>query len=189
MAAVPALTGSTVRLREPRPSDIEDRQRCARDPEFLRMMGEAAGPAGPTTADEARAWYEAVRRSPFGWAIERDGRCIGAISLENIKEHDRRASLSIGIFDPAARDRGAGSEAVRLVLRFAFDQIDLHRVGLRVYAFNHRAIHVYERLGFVHEGVERECARVAGEWVDDVMMGILAHEFRALDQAARSARD
>jgi len=57
--------------------------------------------------------------------------------------------------------------------------MSLHRVSLRVLAYNVRAIRCYSACGFVEEGREREAAFVGGEWHDDVMMGLLAHEFAA----------
>lgn len=68
----------------------------------------------------------------------------------------------------------------RLVLRYAFEDLGLHRVDLRVLEYNDRAIAVYEKCGFVREGVERESANVAGKWHSDLIMGILEHEYRAL---------
>ena len=53
----------------------------------------------------------------------------------------------------------------------------MHRIGIRVLAYNQRAIHAYKKCGFVIEGRERETAFVDGAWHDDVMMGLLDHEF------------
>ena len=72
-----------------------------------------------------------------------------------------------------------GTEASRLVLAYAFEVLLLHRVELRVLAFNERAIACYERCGFRREGVEREGAWIGGEWQSDVIMSILEQEYRA----------
>jgi RimJ/RimL family protein N-acetyltransferase len=76
-------------------------------------------------------------------------------------------------------DRGLGTEATRLVLAHAFDTAGLHRVELEVYAFNPRARHVYEKVGFVHEGTRRHALRWRGAWVDAHIMAILADEWAA----------
>src|ERR687893_200076 len=65
-----------------------------------------------------------------------------------------RASFAIGIFEAGGRNRGLGTEMTRLVLGYAFEVMKLHRVSLRVLAYNHRAIASYEKCGFVREGVE-----------------------------------
>ncbi|MGW4923037.1 GNAT family N-acetyltransferase [Streptomyces sp. NB004] len=67
-----------------------------------------------------------------------------------------------------------------------FEYVGLHRVQLEVYAHNARARHVYEKAGFVVEGVRREAALRDGVWVDDVLMAVLEHEWAA---HARGAGD
>ena len=71
-------------------------------------------------------------------------------------------------------------ELIRLLLQYAFADLRLHRIGIRVLAYNKRATRAYEKCGFVIEGRERETAFVNGAWHDDLMMGIVEHKFRAL---------
>lgn len=77
------------------------------------------------------------------------------------------------------RGRGLGSEATRLIVGHAFEQVGPHRVQLEVYADNPRARRVYEKAGFVVEGIRREAALRGGAWVDDVLMAVLDHEWAA----------
>ena len=72
------------------------------------------------------------------------------------------------------------TEATRLVLGHAFEELGLHRVSLEVFAFNPRAQRAYEKVGFVTEGVRRDALRFDGEWVDSVLMSVLDHEWSAL---------
>lgn len=83
----------------------------------------------------------------------------------------------MGIFDALLLGQGLGTETTRCVLAHAFDHLGLHRVDLRVLSYNHRAISSYPKCGFVEERREREAVFVDGAWHDDVIMGILAHEF------------
>jgi RimJ/RimL family protein N-acetyltransferase len=115
-----------------------------------------------------------MRDGPHAWCIDVGARLIGEIRLEGLEQVDRRATLAVGILDPAALGNGYGTEAIRLVLAHAFGPMGLHRIDLRVLAYNERAIRCYEKCGFVIEGRERESALVDGAWHDDVMMGILA---------------
>lgn len=85
--------------------------------------------------------------------------------------------MAIGILDPKLLGKGLGSEAIFLLLQHAFAELQLHRIGIRVLAYNQRAIRAYEKCGFVIEGREREAAFVNGAWHDDVMMGLLDREF------------
>ncbi len=131
------------------------------------------------TEEEAIAWCPASRcRKPYGWVIDLDDRAIGAVRLHSLNAPDRCARLAIGIFAPECWGLGYGTLAIRLVLRYAFEELRLHRVDLRVLDYNTRAIACYEKCGFVREGVERESALVDGQWHSDVIMGILEGEFR-----------
>ncbi len=76
------------------------------------------------------------------------------------------------------RDRGYGTDALQAFLSFLFDVVGLHRVWLSTYDYNARARHVYEKLGFIQEGVMRQSDWVDGQWVDSVVYGILEPEFR-----------
>jgi RimJ/RimL family protein N-acetyltransferase len=88
-------------------------------------------------------------------------------------------ALQRGLQVPSLLGQGLGTEVTRLVLAHAFGEMRLHQVGLRVLAFNDRAVRCYESCGFRVEGRERETTRVDGEWHDDLIMGVLAPEFRA----------
>lgn len=80
---------------------------------------------------------------------------------------------------PPHQNRGLGTEATRLVLRFGFDELGLHRIQLTVNGFNERGLATYRKVGFVEEGRSREAIFRSGTWHDQVHMGILAREWRA----------
>lgn len=176
--AVPPLEGSRVLLRAPRPTDLDERLALGRQPEIVHLFGGDLRRPAPLPRDVAAAWLERLSRHPHAWIIEVDSRLLGEVRLDNVDRHDRRASLAIGLFDPAQLGRGLGSEAVRLVLAYAFGELALHRVSARVLADNARAIRCYEKCGFTIEGRERQAALVGGEWHDDLIMGILEPDWR-----------
>jgi RimJ/RimL family protein N-acetyltransferase len=130
------------------------------------------------TAEEVARWYAGVYAEASAWVIAVDGRAIGTARLRGLDDPHRRGRFAIGIFDPAWWGRGTGTEATRLVVRHAFDTLRLHRVELRVLTDNHRAIAVYEKCGFVREGVERDNVFAGGEWRRDLFMSILEDEYR-----------
>jgi RimJ/RimL family protein N-acetyltransferase len=172
------IRGTRILLRRVQERDKRDRLAAGRDAEAVRMYGGDDRNLAPFTGDDAERWYLQQLHQRYAWVIEVDRRCIGGISLHSVVPADRRAQVAIGIHVPEMRNRGYGTEAMRLVLRFAFEQMGLHRVGLRVLEYNRRAIASYEKCGFGREGIERESGFVAGEWYSDVMMGILEHEYR-----------
>ena len=179
---VPDLEGRRVLLRQPRPEDVETRLVLGADPEIARMFGTVPPPV--VSRQMAEQWYERLAKGhdPYSWVIEHEGRFIGTARLHSVRLHDpeRRAAYAIGILDPTVLGQGLGTETTRLVLAYAFDELGLHRVDLRVIAYNTRAIACYRKCGFVEEGRERETVLVEGRWHDDVMMSLLEHEYCAL---------
>jgi RimJ/RimL family protein N-acetyltransferase len=142
------------------------------------MYGGSVKDFSPITLDDASRWVQQLTEFDYAWIIQTDS-FIGHIRLDKVDTTDRRASLAIGIDDAGCIGKGLGPEAINLVQRFAFDQLKLHRLSLRVLAFNTRAIRAYEKCGFKVEGKEREAALVDGKWHDDVIMGILSYEFES----------
>lgn len=176
---LPPLRTPRLVLRRPVASDIADRQALGRDPEIYRQLGADIRNLPPLTEEQARAWVENIASHPAAWVIEHKGRAIGEILLDNFVEADGRAGLIIGILDPTCIGQGLGSEAITAVAGFAFDVLGLHKLSMRVLAFNTRALAAYQRVGFVREGLERESALIGGEWHDDVIVGLLKRDFEA----------
>ena len=164
----PPLCGPSVMLRRPQPRDAADRLALGNDVGIMRMFGADAADWPPLT--EARAARGVA-------AVEHEGLFLGEVRLDGLDLHDARARLAVGLYDPAKLGMGLGREPIRLVLAHAFGPLGLHRVSLRVVAYNVRAIRCYLVCGFVEEGREREAALVGGERHDDIMMGVLAREF------------
>ena len=109
---------------------------------------------------------------------------IGNVGLHDVDYKDRHAELGIVIGSKAHWGNGYGPDATRTMLRWGFDELNLHRVELEVYEFNARARRVYERVGFRHEGIRRACYFHAGRYHDAMLMGLLADEFRATEAPA-----
>lgn len=181
MSALTILEGASVRLRPPLEADADARLALGRDAGIAEMFGVSRQDVPPLTREEVQRWFQALAEHPHAWVIESGQTFIGLIRLDRVDLQDRRASMAVGIYDPASLGRGLGSEAIKLLLGHAFGAMGLHRIGIRVLAYNKRAIRAYEKCGFVIEGRERETAFVNGAWHDDIMMGLLEHEFRALE--------
>jgi [ribosomal protein S5]-alanine N-acetyltransferase len=177
MTASPTLSGQSVTLREPKPEDVADRLALGQAPEIVYMFGGDPSAIPSLTEAAAKIWVKGLAKHPHAWAVEHEGRLLGEIRLDDLNQHDRRARLAVGLYDPAKLGVGLGREAIRLVLKYGFGELGLHRISLRVVAYNVRAIRCYAACGFIEEGREREAAFVAGEWRDDIIMGLLAREF------------
>lgn len=173
----PSLYSQSVTLRPARPEDAS--ARFARGPEpdeHLRLYGIDPASARPFTMERAENWTKSLLDHPYAWVIERDG-LLGSARLDHVDLIDRRACFAIGLLQSQNLGKGIGTEATRAVLTYAFSELKLHRVSLRVLAINDRAIRAYKKCGFQVEGRERETALVDGAWHDDLIMGVLEHEF------------
>lgn len=175
----PQLQGEQILLRLAREQDVADRLALGRDWEIVHMFGSELAENDSYSRSEAQRFIDGLRQHPHAWVIEHEGRFLGEIRLDDIDRQDRRARLAVGLFDPGKLGQGLGREAIMLVLNHAFAKMGLHRVDLRVLSYNARAIRCYQACGFREEGRERQAALVGGKWHDDVIMGILAPEFRA----------
>lgn len=102
---------------------------------------------------------------------------IGVTSLINLDYKNRNAECIIDIGDKEAWGKGFGAEAMNLLLDFGFLEMNLHRISLRVFSFNSRAIKLYEKLGFQWEGTLRESIFRGGQWHDILQMSILKNEY------------
>ena len=175
-----AILGGRVRLRAIERSDIPTFVRWLNDPKVIENLMLYL----PLSQAQEEQWFEDylqdIGRHIFG--IETlDGTLIGNVALEHINWKNRCAELGIVIGEKHYWDQGYGTEAVRTLLGFAFREMNLHRVFLRVFEDNARAIRCYEKCGFQSEGRLREAEFSSGRYRDELLMGILRSEFLAAE--------
>ena len=136
------------------------------DPVLCEQVATGLGLPVPEPAVPLAEVEPSPALSQLGREWPADGRLIGSCQLHGIHPVHRSAELQIRIGEAGERGRGHGTEAVTLLVDFAFRDLNLRRVALHVLATNERALKMYERIGFVREGVLREAAHVDGEYVD-----------------------
>jgi RimJ/RimL family protein N-acetyltransferase len=149
-----------------------------RDTEFARLLDSgAARPLSPKQAQEDFGREpDSAHHSFFIRTLEGD-RLVGFVGLWMDSPANGDAWLGIGIGARADWGRGYGTEALRLMLRYGFEALNLHRVTLNVFGYNTRAIRAYEKAGFTVEGRERGyLLREARRW-DVVHMGVLRSDW------------
>jgi RimJ/RimL family protein N-acetyltransferase len=127
----------------------------------------------------AQALVAAMRRDPgtLAWCIEAERRPIGDVRLLQIDTVNERAELGIAIGEKACWGRGYGTEALRAVLRYAFEEMGLRRVWLITDADNARGIRCYEKCGFVREALLRGHRLRYDRPLDMIAMGVLRGEW------------
>ncbi|MEU3710885.1 GNAT family N-acetyltransferase [Streptomyces catenulae] len=172
----PVLTGERIRLVPLGVRHAAAYHAATEDPEIRRLTGSHR----EFTPAEIGAWCAGAvtRTGRLDLAVEdrESGRFLGDIALLDVDPDNAHATLRIMLV-AGATDRGLGSEAVRLLLGHAFDRVQLHRVQLEVWDFNHRARRAYERCGFTLEGRMRQALRWDGAWHDVLVMAALRTEW------------
>jgi ribosomal-protein-alanine N-acetyltransferase len=178
---LPELKGQTIILRTVKESDIDDRLALGRHDEFEYMCGgNRTGETEYASREVMVGWHENQMKKECAWIIEFEGKCIGGVELHNISLGDHSATFAIGIFDVSKLSRGIGTEAAKLVLKYGFEELKLHRIDLKVLDYNKRGIRCYEKCGFKVDGILRENAFIEGEYYSDMVMSILENEYRDL---------
>lgn len=95
------------------------------------------------------------------------------------RSHHRNAMIGLSLAEEF-RGKGYGGEAINWVLDWAFEHAGLHRIGLSAFSYNHNALKLYRKLGFVEEGREREAVFQNRAWHDVVLLSMLEHEWEEL---------
>ena len=173
------LYGKGLRLRAIEREDIPRFLCWLNDPEVRQFLLMHA----PLSRAKEERWFEEQlsRTDELILAIEvqKDGEWIhiGNIGLHRIDLKNRTAILGIVIGEKDFWGRGYGREAIRVLLRYAFFELGLHRVELETFAFNERALRCYRAVGFKEVGVRRQALFRDGTFHDLVLMDLLAEEF------------
>ncbi|HDN79985.1 MAG: N-acetyltransferase [Chloroflexi bacterium] len=171
------LRGRKVRLRAPEREDLPLFVRWLNDTEVTRYLTLY----WPLSMAEEEQWFENLlkRENDRVFVIEtEEGKPIGNMGLHNIDWKNRKAVLGIFIGEKDYWGKGYGTDAIKTLLRFAFEELNLNRVELRVFEFNTRAIRCYEKCGFVTEGRLRQSLFRNGRYHDELVMAVLREEWK-----------
>lgn len=174
------LAGHLVRLAAVDPdTDAGVIARWSRDSQFWRLAH--TEPAYPVLPRYVKRELEERPPDRHGFAIRTltDGRLIGLTGLYTVLQSQREAFMGIQIGERDYWGKGYGTDALRTLLRYAFDELNLQRVSLSVLEGNARAMRSYEKCGFRYEGRERQAWTYDGRRWDEIYMGLLRAEWQA----------
>jgi RimJ/RimL family protein N-acetyltransferase len=175
------LSGERVRLAI---FDLEkDSQAMARwgaDSEYMRLL--SSGPNSVFSAESFRSSMEkefSENEVLLSIRLLSEDVSIGFVDLNGFNWAARSAWVAIGIGEPDYRGKGYGTEAMNLLARYAFRQLNLNRINLSVYEYNPRAMRSYVKCGFIEEGRERQWLDRGGRRWDLIFMGLLREDWLA----------
>ncbi|MEM7034216.1 MAG: GNAT family N-acetyltransferase [Chloroflexota bacterium] len=171
------ITGERITLRAIARDDLPRYVTWLNDPEVIRHLS----PHRPLTLDDETDWYERQRKESttqnFASVITEAAQHIGSIGLRLINHRDQNAELGIFIGDKRQWGQGYAQEAIKLLLHFAFTEMNLHRIYLVVDVANQWAVHCYKKCGFIEEGRLRDAVYHRGDFEDQLIMSVLRSEY------------
>ena len=132
------------------------------------------------TVEAEKAWIQKSLEScdlQFAIVNKETNELIGNCGYPKISRQDRTAEVGIFIGAEENRSKGYGTEALKLLLDYGFNYLNLHSIMLCVMSFNERAIACYKKVGFKEAGRLRENYFLNGKYYDVVYMDILENEF------------
>ena len=163
--------------------DAAIKSKWTHDPEYLRLI--SVDPARPLSPGQVKKKYEDLEKEAdkshtmFNFAIrtKADDRFIGFVRLFRIEWTHGGGALQLAIGDRDDRGKGYGTEALRLIMRYAFDELNLHRLSAETFEYNAGALRFLERAGFRVEVRRRQAIQRENRRWDVLMLGLLSDEW------------
>lgn len=169
--------GKLIRLIAVRNSDAEEMASWQEHSDYLRKVDTDFALPKSIEALRERDQSKGAGNIEFRLRTLEEDKLIGFVALHGMEWNNQACLLAIGIGNPEYRGKGYGTEALNLILRYAFYELNLNRVGLDVISYNLPAIKAYEKAGFKVEGQMRSAVLRDGKQYDRVIMGILREEW------------
>lgn len=171
--------GKQVKLTAARNSDADEMASWQENSEYLRNVDTdiAIPQSVENLKDSDSSEGQGSGTIEFRLRTIEEDRLVGFVALHGIEWNNQACLLAIGIGNPDDRGKGYGTDALNLILRYAFYELNLNRVGLDVISYNLSAIKAYEKVGFKMEGQMRSAVLRDGKQFDRLIMGILRDEW------------
>ncbi|EIT84469.1 aminoglycoside N6'-acetyltransferase [Fictibacillus macauensis ZFHKF-1] len=119
-------------------------------------------------------------RYDFAICLKENDQMIGELSILDIDQENKKAGFRIALNSMALTGQGYGTEAIKVILPFVFEELQLNRLQLEVFDHNLRGITAYEKVGFVKEGVLRDSLNFEGKYADEIIMALLKKDYTQL---------
>ncbi|MGH3662634.1 MAG: GNAT family N-acetyltransferase [Micromonosporaceae bacterium] len=174
------LRGGKVGLRARHEDDIPILQAELHD-DVVNASRANGGPWRPTTPGSKQSSFVVddtdQREASFSVVELDDGTLIGAAELWKIDNHNRSVHLGLQML-PSSRGKGYGTDVVAVLCHYGFVVRGLHRLQIETLSDNAAMLRAAERNGFVREGVLRSSGWMMGEFMDEVLLGLLVQDWK-----------
>ncbi|MCL5935585.1 MAG: GNAT family N-acetyltransferase [Firmicutes bacterium] len=171
------LKGSMVMVRSMTQSDLPKLVQWKNDPEIADLVRGA--PIYTNLTMETKRFEKSLEN---GEALRLmlctgEGESIGFMVITDLDKPNKKANLGMLIGEKQYWNRGLGSEAMEVILKHFFDNLGFNRIGLEVFEYNLRARHMYRKVGFVEEGIQRQGLVKGDKYYDVILMGITKADY------------
>lgn len=177
------ILGKRIMLREYEKEDLIYIRKWVNNPNITKYLSDIF--LYPHTLNETENFLDSIlegktKGKNFIIANKDTEEYLGQIDLLTIDWKNRVGLLGIVLGQEANLGKGYGEEAIRLLLDYSFNKLNLNRIELWLHDFNKRAYRCYSKCGFKEEGRRRNSFYVDGKYTDYVLMGILKDEFTGM---------
>lgn len=176
----PILNTHRLTLRQIRPKDIHQIFEGLSDQQVIKYYAVSFNSLEAT--EEQMKWYEGLWKNRTGiwWAISLKGEkeLIGACGFNNYEEKHRKVEIGYWLF-PAFWQKGFASEAIKKILEFGFEQMQLQRMEAFVEEGNDSSSGMLEKLNFSYEGTMRHCEFKNGTFINVLIYALLQNDYRS----------
>ena len=180
MSDKPIILGGKVLLRSITVDDAPAMFASLSDEESMRLTGTQQTFTLAQVEQYCARVAQADDRVDCAITLKDNSTYIGEVVLNEIDWTNGSANFRIALASSAYFGKGYGTEATQLILKHGFETLNLHRIELEVYDFNPRAQHVYEKAGFMLEGVRRDVLFWDGVYHSAIVMSVLQDEWKGM---------
>jgi RimJ/RimL family protein N-acetyltransferase len=175
------LRGKLVGLRAQKPADIPILHEQLYEDVATRSRSDSRPwrPVSVESGDSPFAGERTANLDAFAVVRLAEDELLGGAVLWGIDTHNRSAHIGVSLL-PTARGHGYGSDVVAVLCHYGFVVRGLHRLQVDTLADNEAMIKAAERAGFVREGTLRGSAWVTGEFLDEVLLGLIVEDWPGL---------
>lgn len=165
MSVVKAHEWKLVRIRLMTEDDFPDFLRANHNPDIEQLSGGIY----PMYPDELKEYYEDEMKDGsvcFVVELQKTGKVIGEVGLHDIKQGDKVAEISITVFDEENHGKWYGSDALEILIRYAFEYLSMRKLVAWIYAHNTPSITLFEKYGFECNGRQKSHKLIRGKYED-----------------------
>jgi len=165
------LKGQNIYLRALEPLDLDFLYELENNPEIWEISGTIT----PYSKQVLRIYLENAHRDIYDvkqlrlCICENSAKLIGLIDLFDFDPKNQRAGLGIVVLQDEERNKGVGSEAIRLLCQYAFETLNLHQLYANVSCDNEISIHLFEKMGFERVGVKKDWIFSLGAYKNEIL--------------------